>query len=224
MTASARRRRGVGSATTTGALIVLSLAGGCAPSYRTVGEAIHPYVDAVQGANWPRLRCLYAGTEFPGPSGDASPESFETWARARVAAFEAARGRGEVDLSGDGIAMIKAFGLGGGTLLGITTITRKGPDEVEVLTPATFRYDEIDASSLPENSVLHVAVAPIGKLVEVRAAPGAGALTLDALKEVRFRWTLRRPPARADCSQAWGVASVAIVEGSVKTTRLVWTF
>jgi hypothetical protein len=205
------------------ALAVLSLPG-CSPGYKTVGEAIFPYVDSVQAANWELLRCLYVGKSFPGAAGDASLAAFETWARGRVAAFEAARGRGEVDLSDDGIALIKAFGLGGGTLLGITNIEAKGKDAIEVVTPATFRYDEIDAPSLPENSVFHVAVAPLGKLVEVRVKSGSGELGLDALKEVRLRWTLERCPPRDGCSLAWGVASVAVVEGSAKTTPIRWKF
>ncbi len=205
-------------------VLVLAAAAACSPGYKTVGEAVFPYVDSVQSSNWPLLRCLYAGTEFPGPEGDSSLDAFQSWARGRVVEFEEARGRGEVDLAADGIGLIKGFGLGGGTLLGIARIETKGPSVIEVETPATFRYDEIDPSVLPEGSVVHVAVAPVGRIVPVRAAKEAGETALDALKEIRLRWTLRRPPAREGCSLEWGVASIEVVEGSEKTSRIAWRF
>lgn len=223
MTASVSRLSGLRAARVA-AIFALAGAAGCSPGYRTAGEAVFPYVDSVQSSNWTLLRCLYAGTEFPGPAADSSLDAFQAWARGRVVEFEAARERGEVDLGGDGIGLIKGFGLGGGTLLGIVRIAPKGQDTLDVETPATFRYDEIDPSVLPEGSVVHVAVAPVGKLVAVRATKGAGTTELDALKEIRLRWTLRRPPAREGCSLEWGVASVAVVEGSAKTTRISWKF
>jgi len=194
----------------------LLAAGACGPGRRAAGEAIFPYIDAVQTSNYEALRCLYVG------SSSAEPD-FNAWVDQRLAAFEAGKAKGQVDLESDGIVMIKALGLGTGTLLGISSVRSKGED-LEVLTPATFNYDEIDAPSLPNQATFLVAVLPLGTVTTVHVREGSGRMTLDALKSLTLRWTLRRIEPRGDCRSEWGVASVAAVSSSAKTVRVEWRF
>ncbi len=203
-------------------LCVLVAATGCGPGRRTAGEAIFPYIDAVQASNYELIRCLYAGPQFPGGA-SASDTDFNAWVDSRLAAFEKGKARGQVDLEGDGIAMIKAFGLGTGTVLGIASVASRGGD-VEVLTPATFNYDQIDAPSLPDRAKFLVAVLPLGTVTTVEVKEGSGRMSLDALKSVTLRWTLKRVQRKGTCHSDWGVASVAAVPDSAKTVRVEWRF
>ncbi len=211
-----------------GLLLVLGLVGvvlataGCGPGRRTAGEAIFPYIDAVQASNYPLIRCLYAGGRFPGGAA-ASDTEFNAWVDRRLGDFEKGKGRGQVDLESDGITMIKAFGLGTGTSLGITSV-RSRRDELEVLTPATFNYDQIDAPSLPDRAKFLVAVLPLGTVTTVEVKEGSGRMSLDALKSLTLRWTLKRIEPKGSCRSEWGVASVAVVPESAKTVRVEWKF
>jgi hypothetical protein len=201
---------------------LLSVAGACGPGRRTSGEAIFPYIDAVQASNYEIIRCLYAGKEFPGGPA-ASETDFNSWVDKRLAGFETGKARGQVGLESDGIAMIKAFGLGTGTLLGISSVKAKG-DDLEVLTPATFNYDEIDAPSLPNKAAFLVAVLPLGTVTTVRVEEGAGRMSLDVLKSLTLRWTLKRIERKGSCHSEWGIASVAADGASAKTVRVEWKF
>ncbi|MBZ5637470.1 MAG: hypothetical protein LAO51_01795 [Acidobacteriia bacterium] len=205
------------------ALVSLLLAApGCGPGRRTAGEALFPYIDAVQAANHEMLRCLYAGQRVPGgPS--PTDEVFNAWVDRRLAAFDAEKARGQADLDDDGIVMIKALGLGTGTLVGISSVAASG-DGIDVLTPATFNYDQIDAPSLPNGATFLVAVLPVGTVTTVRVQEGSGRMALDALKSLTLRWTLKRVERRGSCHSEWGVASVAVVPGSAKVVRVEWTF
>ncbi len=205
-----------------GLLGVLLVATGCGPGRRTAGEAIFPYIDAVQASNYPLIRCLYAGPQFPGGTG-ASDTDFNAWVDRRLEAFDKGKARGTVDLESDGITMIKAFGLGTGTALGITSVKRRGED-LEVLTPATFNYDQIDAPSLPEKAKFLVAVLPLGTVTTVEVKEGSGRMSLDVLKSLTLRWTLARVERKGNCRSEWGVASVAVVPESAKTVRVEWKF
>jgi hypothetical protein len=203
-------------------LSLLLVAGACGPGRRTAGEAIFPYIDAVQASNFEILRCLYAGKGFEGGA-SARETDFNAWVDKRLAAFETGKARGQVGLESDGIAMIKTFGLGTGTLLGISSVKGKG-DELEVLTPATFNYDQIDAPSLPNKAAFLVAVLPLGTVTTVRVEEGAGRMSLDALKSLTLRWTLKRIERKGACHSEWGIASVAADPGSAKTVRVEWKF
>jgi hypothetical protein len=198
------------------AAAVLLAASACGPGRRAAGEAIFPYIDAVQTSNYETLRCLYAGSSSPGPE-------FNSWVDGRLAAFDEGKARGHVGFESDGIAMIKALGLGTGTLLGIASVTSKG-DELEVLTPATFNYDEIDAPALPNGATFLVAVLPLGTVTTVKVREGSGRMTLDPLKSLTLRWTLRRIAPEGGCGSEWGVSSVATVPSSAKTVRVEWRF
>ena len=196
----------------------LVAASGCGPGRRTAGEAIFPYIDAVQAGNYETLRCLYAGPRFSGGAAE-----FKTWVDGRLAAFETEKARGQTDLEDDGIVMIKAFGLGTGTLIGISSVRTKG-DAIEVETPTTFNYDQIDAPSLPEGTTFLVAVLPLGTVTTVRVQEGAGRMSLDVLKTLKLRWTLKRVDRKGDCRSEWGVVSVAAVPESAATVRVEWKF
>ncbi len=205
-----------------GVLVVALASVGCGPGRRTAGEAIFVYIDAVQASNYPLIRCLYVGRQFPGGAGAPDTE-FNAWVDRRLEAFEKGRAKGQVDLESDGITMIKAFGLGTGTALGITSVKSKG-DELEVLTPATFNYDQIDAPSLPEKAKFLVAVLPLGTVTTVEVKEGSGRMSLDVLKSLTLRWTLARVERKGNCRSEWGVASVAVVPESAKTVRVEWKF
>lgn len=205
-----------------GLLCLVLIPCGCGPGRRTAGEAIFPYIDAVQTSNYEMLRCLYAGPQNSGGS-PAADADFNAWVDKRLAAFESGKARGQIDLEGDGITMIKAFGLGTGTLLGIASVEGKG-GQIEVRTPATFNYDQIDAPSLPPNATFLVSVLPVGTVTSVRVQEGAGRMTLDVLKSLTFRWTLRRIPRKGKCHSDWGIASVAVVPDSARTVRVEWKF
>lgn len=204
-------------------LLVLALAAavaalaGCRPGRKTAGEAVFPYIDAVQAENLDLLRCLSSGAP-------QSEDEFRTWIRSRYAAFDEGKRSGRVELSEDGVAMIKAFGLGTGTLIGISKVASVGGDALQVDTPATFNYDQIDAPRLPEGSTFVVATLPLGAVVTVRVHEGAGAMSLDALKNLTLRWTLKKMPPREGCTVPWGVASVAPIAGSASTTHITWKF
>jgi hypothetical protein len=195
---------------------------GCGPGRRTAGEAIFPYIDAVQAVDYQMLRCLYAG-ERPPAGRAASGSEFKAWVDRRLAAFDTEKARGQVDLEDDGIVMIKAFGLGTGTLVGISSVTSRG-SEIEVLTPATFNYDQIDAPSLPNGATFLVAVLPLGTVTTVRVQEGTGRMTLDALKSLTLRWTLKPVERKGTCHSDFGVSSVAVVPDSARTVRVEWKF
>jgi hypothetical protein len=201
---------------------LLLAASGCGPGRRTAGEAVFPYIDAVQAADYQTLRCLYAGERLPGGRA-ASGSEFKAWVDRRLAAFEAEKSRGQVDLEDDGIVMIKALGLGTGTLVGISSVKPRGI-EIEVLTPATFNYDQIDAPGLPNGATFLVAVLPLGTVTTVRVQEGVGRMTLDALKSLTLRWTLKRVERKGSCHSDFGVASVAVVPESARTVRVEWKF
>lgn len=201
---------------------VLLAACACGPGRRTAGDAIFPYIDAVQTSNYETLRCLYVGAQIPG--GASAPDAeFNAWVDKRLAAFETGKARGQVDLESDGIVLIKALGLGTGTLLGISSVASKA-GKLEVLTPATFNYDEIDAPRLPNNATFLVAVLPLGTVTTVRVKEGSGRLSLEALKSLTLRWTLERIEPKGNCRSKWGVSSVAVVPSSAKTVRVEWKF
>ncbi len=201
---------------------VLLASSGCGPGRRTAGEAIFPYIDAVQASNYDLIRCLYAGPQFPGGA-SASDTDFNAWVDGRLAAFERGKAKGQVDLESDGIAMIKAFGLGTGTLLGITSVQSKG-GQIEVSTPATFNYDEIDAPSLPNGAKFLVATLPLGTVTTLEVKEGSGRMSVEVLKSLTLRWTLKRVERRGNCSSEWGVAAVAAVPESARTVRVEWKF
>jgi hypothetical protein len=215
-------RTAPGYAARTGLLFLILAAGGCGPGRRAAGEAIFPYIDAVQASNYDLIRCLYAGPQLLGGTAAADTD-FNAWVDGRLAAFEKGKSRGQVDLESDGITMIKAFGLGTGTLLGIASVRSKGGD-LEVLTPATFNYDEIDAPSLPDKATFLVAVLPLGTVTTVEIKEGSGRMSLDVLKNLTFRWTLKRVEPKGICRSDWRVASVAAVPESAKTVRVEWKF
>jgi hypothetical protein len=189
----------------------------CSPGRRTAGEAIFPFVDAIQSGDLQRLRCLYAGSVDPN-------RAFAQWARSRYAAFEEARANGTVDVTGDPIALVKAFGLGKGTLIGVSTVRTSGPEILEADTPATFHYEEISTSGLPAGSSFSVCVLPVGRMATVIVPEQGGRQSLEVLKGLTLRWRVRRTQAAPDCPNAWAVESVAPVPGTETTTRATWVF
>ncbi len=199
-----------------------TVAAGCTPGRRTAGEVVFPYIDAIQQGNLEAVWCLYAGSAAGTAASDRA--AFQAWARSRLVAFDRGKSAGSVDLGDDGISLVKAFGLGTGTLVGIASVRSAGSGELVVDTPATFHYEQIDASSLPPGSTFAVSVLPLGKMVTVTVTGGSGKTTLDALKTATIRWTLKRMPRKDGCGSDWGVASVAPLAGSATTAPTTWTF
>ncbi len=200
---------------------------GCGPGRGVAIRVVFPYVDAVRAKDLERMYCLYSGPvpgSEGGTAGAVSLAAFEAWARGRFAAFDAGSLRGQVDLGGDGIVLVKAFALGAGTNLGLTKVEARGRDRLEVETPATFNYEQIDTSALPPGSSFAVCRLPLGTVTTVRVPPKSGQLELDVLKSLTLRWMLERGKPRGDCPGEWGVVSVTVVPGSEKTIRAVWKF
>jgi hypothetical protein len=69
-----------------------------------------------------------------------------------------------------------------------------------------------------------VAVLPLGTVTTVRVQEGAGRMSLDVLKTLKLRWTLKRVDRQGDCRSEWGVVSVAAVPESAATVRVEWKF
>lgn len=188
----------------------------CSPGRRDAAEGVFPWVDAVQTQDFELMKCLWAG---PPPGAD-----FEGWIRSSYDAYERERAEGQVALREDGVALIKAFGLGTGTNLGILEVFPEGPDGIAADTLATFNYEQIDGASLPVGSRFWVSLAPPGKVAEIAVPSEPGEQSLDVLKSVKLRWHLRRIEPRGRCRSPWGFVSVAPVPGSETTVRATWRF
>ncbi len=198
---------------------------GCASA--PARQALLEYQRAVQDEDYDALFCLSAGASESAELGGDERErraNFEAWARARLDAYLVGRDRGQVELGGEPISLVKLFALGRGTFFEFGPTRRVGRDAVELPLTLRFGYAGIDLSRLSPGTTFYLSGAPAGRVHPVRVPGSPREFTFEVLESVKVVWTLVRADGRDGCPDGWTVASAEPVEGSETTTEVGWIF
>ena len=200
---------------------------GCGPSILPEGEAILPYLEAVQAEEFDALFCLSAGAasaEELGEDEDQRRTAFEDWARAEIDAYLEGRDVGRVELAGSAVKLVKLFSLGRGTFFSFGPVRSAGEDAVTVRVDLRFGYSRQDLSRLSPGTTFYLCGAPVGAVHAVRVPVGAREIELEVLESVSVDWTLVRSPARGRCPEGWTVVSAVPVADSHATESVTLVF
>lgn len=188
---------------------------GCAPSGRSLEEAIAAYADAVQHEDLDSLYCLSAGA--------SDRPAFESWARAHIEAYLDGRDAGRVELSDNPVRLVKLFALGRGTFYQVGSVREVGGG-VAVKTSLRFGYAHQDLSRFSPGTTVYMSAASPGRVLSFRVPAGPGELTLTVLETIDVEWILARAPKTEDCDTGWAVVSTRPVDGTERTNEITWIY
>jgi len=190
----------------------------CGPGTPTGERTVFSFVEAVQSEDLDRLYCLTAG------DAPVDRDEFAGWVRARYDAYLEGRERGEVELDGSGIALVKLLTLGRGTFFTLRG-TRAIPDGGLVVSGTVrLAYAHIPLSGFPSGTTIYLAGTPPGRVRPVRIPARSEEITVEALETLDLVWTLVGTPGDRGCLDEWAVASVAPVDGTARTVEITWIF
>ena len=200
---------------------------GCGPSSRTEGEAILPYLEAVQAQEFDALFCLSAGAasaEELGEDEDQRRIAFEDWARAEIDAYLEGRDAGRVELAGSPVKLVKLFSLGRGTFVEHGPLRSLGPDTALVESRVRFGYAHIDLSTFSPGTTFYLCGVPVGRVHPIRVPTGSREVVVDVLEGVTIEWALLRVPSTQTCPGGWKIAAARPVPGSEAAAEVTWIF
>jgi hypothetical protein len=199
----------------------------CAPGTRTAGDAILPYLEAVQDEELDALYCLSAGARNAdelGATAEARRRNFDEWATSRYGAYLEGRDAGRVDLDGHGITLVKLFSLGRGTFFTLGSPRRAGEGAMRVRSDLRFGYRRVDLSRMSPGTTFYLCGAPAGLVHPVRVPSVPEEVTLEVLESVSVEWTLVWSEASENCPAGWTIANAEAIPGSESSTEMTWAF
>ena len=207
--------------------LVVLIVVACGPGGRTASETIQAFLEAVQSEDIETLFCLSAGAQEALELGRDDTErraNFELWARARYDRYLEGRNEGWVDLDGEGIPLVKLFGLGRGAFYTYDSRRSVDSDSLVVTTTIRFGYSRVDLSRLSPGTTFYLGGVPAGKVHAVRIPSGSREIRLEVLETVTVDWGLIRAEPAGGCDGGWRVVSATPVAGSAATTDVTWVF
>ena len=200
------------------------LAAGCGTGQYEIRRSLEEYLHAVQGADPAKLApysAEYADLARAAQQGAAAPalETFTRLTELRLAAYEAAKVSGTLELGPDGIGLIKGLGMGRGVFYQIRDTEIAG-ERASLRLEVNLGYGFHPFESYPEGTTIYLMGMPVGRFLGPVRGTEAGK-KLDVLGGLELVCALERDPD-AGHPTGWRVRSLESVPGSERPDQVTW--
>ena len=204
-----------------------ALAASCGQSESGVRRTLDEYIRAVQGADGARLSRFSAdfqdsARDLHGAQLHAALEQFTRHTEERLAAYEGAKKTGTLDLSADGVSLIKGLGLGRGVFYMVRDVAPEegSRDRVRARMEVNLAYDFVPFEDYQEGTIIYLMGMPFGRLLAPVRGKGKGG-KLEVLAQVALDCRLERA-LDPEHPTGWVVRSLEALPGSARPGSVSW--
>lgn len=218
-------RTGLGRGAPAGwALAMAALLGGCAGADVGPRRTLDFYVGAVQSSDAARLATFSAEYQdaargLDPPAARAALDAFILRTEARLAAYEAAKTTGQLELGPDGVGLIKGLVLGRGVFFLLREVAVEG-DRARVRMEVSTQYNYVPFENYAEGTRIFLMGMPLGRLLGPVRGERKGE-KIEVLAQVDIEWQIE-PALDPKHPTGWVVRSVEAVPGTARAGTVEW--
>jgi hypothetical protein len=205
-------------------LLAAGLLAGCLETEWGVRRTLEAYLDAVHKADvqaLSRLSVEYLDLTRGKPESErrGAYEEFERRASQRLAAYEAAKETGQLDLGADGVGLIKGMMLGRGVFYQLRDLKEEA-DRARVRIEVNLGYNFVPFENYAEGTRIFMMGMPVGRLIGPVRGQNAGQ-KIEVLARLELEVDFQRDREK-DHPTGWRVRSFSVVPGSERGGQIEW--